>query len=48
MSMTANQNQHFPPDEDENEETVREPEQELAEGEIRSPSPKSEPRIKNN
>jgi len=49
MSMIANQNQNFPPEEDdENEEALREPEQESAEGEIRVPATKSEPRIKNN
>lgn len=49
MSMIASQNQNFPPEEDdENEEALREPEQESAEGEIRVPATKSEPRIKNN
>ena len=49
MSMIASQNQNFPPEEDdENEESLREPEQESAEGEILTPATKSEPRIKNN
>jgi hypothetical protein len=48
MSMTSNKNQNSLPDEDENEETVREPEQELEEGGSHVPNTSTEPRIKNN
>jgi hypothetical protein len=50
MSTISNQNQNSLPDEDENEETVREPEQELEEGGDHVPKTRTstEPRIKNN
>lgn len=49
MSMITHQNQNFPPkEEDENEESVREPEQESEGKDIRTPATQREPRIKNN
>jgi hypothetical protein len=48
MSKNCNQTRNSLPDEDEHEDPVREPEQELEEGSTHVPNTSTEPRIKNN